>query len=945
MASNEVDQLSNGDGSQDQHSHQHQQHENRSQDESQSRSQSQENINQLSQLFTKYEDFENDDGEVDLQGLPTSANGEDVDFPFLFWDYMDDGSGGGRGTPAGAAPQAVSVSNTTTTNEQNQQRLQSQSQGQPQQQQQQQMEQSSPLPAPNGTAAAPISALNASAQSFVNELATQIASSANAAAAFSVPSLNFGNFPFSFPNVNVNQHQHQQGFLGAPVPASTAAQMQTQAPTPSQPGGNCNFQQGPVAAGAPLINAQAQGTVWNSRNGQANSNGSMPQQQQQQQFANSVSILPKVGAAGTSEPSTAPNTSLNNNNLQQQQQQQQQMNHFLGALNQQIPLINPLGFSQLQNQQQQQQQDGQQQQQQQQQNPVQLMQQIQKQQQSMVYGQGNLMLPPQQQYTNQSLYQPQIISDPQGNSRQMLSQGIKHEPSQAQNQAQNQMSKTIMPRKRPNSSTNNQTPISTVATAASNKSNIVSSSDTDCEHITNPATKKIRTALQKGSRSSTAQSSSSSSAFMNTATSSKDSTEKNSSQSDQAQKSNVGKEKDSTNAKTAEKRIKPEDQMTEEERAQANRRRNREHARNTRARKKAYLESLKTTLDELCRERDTLVSERAGAASLLLEMQKTRTDVLLCFFALRSSFEKKRAIWSSILDESMMCVMPVTPYRSFPASEVQIAKCQRNVMGIDGMISDTASLHVLLNSLVDRSKYPNGVVQFRYTLVAEEAVVSGNQMMARWSMTTTNAVSLGAKRELGKTGMLCARFNSAHKIVALELMFDVMAFMLKLKQSSNSKAFTMVPNTVQTCIGPFENTPMVMTTAERPFTIRRVNAAWEEMTQWKSEEVVGKLSCKILQGERTEKIALESLMNNLRYQRPVLSAFTNYDRRGRMFRNFINIYPLSTDSKITHYLGLTVHYEYIQPSEPTSAPKGSQSKKEKVDNSSENNEKITTIKN
>lgn len=258
-----------------------------------------------------------------------------------------------------------------------------------------------------------------------------------------------------------------------------------------------------------------------------------------------------------------------------------------------------------------------------------------------------------------------------------------------------------------------------------------------------------------------------------------------------------------------------------------------------------------------------------------------------------------------------MCVMPVTPYRSFPASEVQISKCQRNVLGIDGMISDAASLHVLLNSLVDRSRFPNGVLQFRYTLIAEEAVVSGNQTMARWSMSTVNAVSLGAKREIGKNGMLCARFNSAHKIVALELMFDVMAFMLQLKQSSGAKAFTMVPNTVQTCIEPFDDTPMVMTLAQRPYTITQVNGAWEEMTLWKSEDVVGKCSCKVLQGERTEVRALQSLLSHVQFQRPASCVFLNYDRQGRMFRNFINIYPLSTDSKITHYVGLTVHYERI----------------------------------
>ena len=87
---------------------------------------------------------------------------------------------------------------------------------------------------------------------------------------------------------------------------------------------------------------------------------------------------------------------------------------------------------------------------------------------------------------------------------------------------------------------------------------------------------------------------------------------------------------------------------------------------------KAYLEKLKSTVDDLCKERDTLVSERASAASLLVEMHNTRTDVLMSFFALRSVNEKRRKLWTSLLDESSFsCIMPVTPYRSFPSSEVQ----------------------------------------------------------------------------------------------------------------------------------------------------------------------------------------------------------------------------------------------------------------------------------
>jgi len=350
--------------------------------------------------------------------------------------------------------------------------------------------------------------------------------------------------------------------------------------------------------------------------------------------------------------------------------------------------------------------------------------------------------------------------------------------------------------------------------------------------------------------------------------------------------------------------------LSPEEKARANRDRNREHARNTRLRKKAYLEKLKTTVDELCRERDTLVSERAGAATILVEMHNTRTEVLMSFFALRSANEKRRELWASILDESCFaCVMPVTPYRSFPASEVQVSKCQRTILGIDGMMSDTSSLHVLLNSLVDRSRFPDATIVFRYTLVTEEAVVAGNQMMARWVMTTLNATQCGARMEVAKQGMLCCKFNSAHKIIGLELMFDVMALMLQLKQAAGSDTFSVIPNTVQTCQRSFDK-PMVMTLAEEPYTIVQVNKLWEEMTGYKAEEVVGKASCRLLEGEETESAAVESLMTEVRFKRPASAMIIRYKKNGERFQDFFHAYPLSTDSRITHYLFLSSHIQY-----------------------------------
>jgi PAS domain-containing protein len=301
------------------------------------------------------------------------------------------------------------------------------------------------------------------------------------------------------------------------------------------------------------------------------------------------------------------------------------------------------------------------------------------------------------------------------------------------------------------------------------------------------------------------------------------------------------------------------------------------------------------------------VTERAGAATILVEMNNTRTEVLMSFFALRSANEKRRPLWASILDESCFaCVLPVTPYRSFPASEVQVSKCQRTILGIDGMMSDTASLHVLLNTLVDRSRFPTSAIQFRYTLVTEEAVVAGNQMMARWVMQTLNATQCGARMEVSKQGMLCCKFNSAHKIVGLELMFDVMALMLQLKQAAGSDTFSVIPNTVQTCQRSFDS-PMVMILADEPYTIVQVNKLWEDMSGYKADEVVGRTSCRVLEGGQTDANAVEVFMDELRFKRPTSAMILHYKKSHDRFKNFFTAYPLSTDSRITHYLIFTSH--------------------------------------
>jgi hypothetical protein len=75
--------------------------------------------------------------------------------------------------------------------------------------------------------------------------------------------------------------------------------------------------------------------------------------------------------------------------------------------------------------------------------------------------------------------------------------------------------------------------------------------------------------------------------------------------------------------------------------------------------------------------------------------------------------------------------------------------------------------------------------------------------------------------------------------------------------------------------------------------------------------VVGKASCSVLQGPMTNKGALQELMNEVRFKRAASVMLMNYTKDGEQFRNFIVVFPLSTDSRITHYLALTSFMERV----------------------------------
>jgi hypothetical protein len=111
--------------------------------------------------------------------------------------------------------------------------------------------------------------------------------------------------------------------------------------------------------------------------------------------------------------------------------------------------------------------------------------------------------------------------------------------------------------------------------------------------------------------------------------------------------------------------------LTAQERAQQNRDRNREHARSTRLRKKAYVSKLKELVEGLHAERTEEVRQRRVAIQHLAETQDVRRAVVRSFLRFQSSYETDKRKWMTLLEDDFWLKQPVTPHRCFRRSEIK----------------------------------------------------------------------------------------------------------------------------------------------------------------------------------------------------------------------------------------------------------------------------------
>jgi len=257
--------------------------------------------------------------------------------------------------------------------------------------------------------------------------------------------------------------------------------------------------------------------------------------------------------------------------------------------------------------------------------------------------------------------------------------------------------------------------------------------------------------------------------------------------------------------------------LTADERARQNRDRNREHARNTRLRKKAYVEELKRTLTELVSQRDAQDLEKRHEKQRDLEVREVRYRVMEEFLKLRASGSDTNLLarWVAILEDGFTLTLPQTDYRAMvqtSAMKRQLSTDANNetngsgqvLRGATECLEDASKVASFINNLNNTNNtHPNNAVTMSYLCDRKHFIMDGVHALLDWTLSTSGATTQGAKSELTLNGCMRATFSPAsNKLICAELLFDtgsVSSYLNRFSQYQTVNTNTKVNSFSNTC--------------------------------------------------------------------------------------------------------------------------------------------------
>lgn len=236
--------------------------------------------------------------------------------------------------------------------------------------------------------------------------------------------------------------------------------------------------------------------------------------------------------------------------------------------------------------------------------------------------------------------------------------------------------------------------------------------------------------------------------------------------------------------------------LTPDERARQNRDRNREHARNTRLRKKAYVEELKATLSALVSQRDAAELEKRHAQQRELEQREVRFRVLEEFLKLRGRNEANAARWAAILEEKFTLTLPILSFREMVHSNDNShrnanALHEQVLTGVTEVMNDSSLCASFLQTLGKQGN--SEIITLAYNCDRHNFFMDNCVAVLDWTATTHGASEQGI--ELIVKGHTRAKFCPAsNKLISVVMSFDTGAIVSqvnlinKVKENSEAEA-------------------------------------------------------------------------------------------------------------------------------------------------------------
>jgi len=232
-------------------------------------------------------------------------------------------------------------------------------------------------------------------------------------------------------------------------------------------------------------------------------------------------------------------------------------------------------------------------------------------------------------------------------------------------------------------------------------------------------------------------------------------------------KADSGSKKDAKSAKRTGVR-RPRRKLTPDERLKISRDRNREHARRTRLKKKAYIEDLRRKLE---------LFEKSSKSGITSETEILRRQAVEMFLTVRCSSEADPAQWAEVVESNIVVTSPVSTFGQVPGKGSKSCGPGRiSVEGIQGLIDDTQLFCGLAGQLTVSCGYEVDV-EFRI----DEVLSSTSGVACKWSLLAKTMYNNGSTFIL-TTGMLFTSFkDDSTKIRSVDFQFDVFCLMTQIK--------------------------------------------------------------------------------------------------------------------------------------------------------------------